>query len=52
MSTNEPQVCFTKEMQKDYTILIPNMAPLHFELLRALFNAYGYHVARRSLTPD
>lgn len=44
MSTNEPQVCFTKEMQKDYTILIPNMAPLHFELLRALFNAYGYHV--------
>ena len=44
MSTNEPQVCFTKEMQKDYAILIPNMAPLHFELLRALFNAYGYHV--------
>ena len=44
MSTNEAQARFTKEMQKDYTILIPNMAPLHFELLRALFNAYGYHV--------
>ena len=26
---------FTKEMKKDYTILIPQMAPIHFELLEA-----------------
>ena len=26
---------FTKEMKKDYTILMPQMAPIHFELLEA-----------------
>ena len=26
---------FTKEMRKDYTILIPQMAPIHFELLES-----------------
>ena len=27
------KVIFTKDMKKDYTILIPQMAPIHFELL-------------------
>lgn len=35
---------FTKEMRKDYTILIPQMAPIHFELLEAAVRSSGYHV--------
>ena len=26
---------FTKEMRREYTILAPNMAPIHFEMMRA-----------------
>ena len=33
---------FTKEMKKDYTILFPQMAPIHFELLEAAVNSVGY----------
>ena len=35
---------FTKEMKKDYTILIPQMAPIHFELLESAVKASGYNV--------
>ena len=35
---------FTKDMRKDYTILIPQMAPIHFELLETAVAASGYHV--------
>ncbi len=35
---------FTKEMRKDYTILMPQMAPIHFELLEAAVRASGYRV--------
>ena len=35
---------FTKEMRKDYTILIPQMAPIHFELLEAAVQSSGYKV--------
>ncbi len=38
------KVPFTKEMRKDYTILIPQMAPIHFELLEAAVEASGYNV--------
>ena len=31
-------------MKKDYTILIPNMAPIHFEILKNVFIQYGYRV--------
>lgn len=37
------KVPFTEEMRKDYTILCPQMSPIHFELLEAAFNACGYH---------
>ena len=33
---------FTKEMRKDYTILCPQMAPVHFELLESAIQASGY----------
>ena len=38
------KVIFTKDMKKDYTILIPQMAPIHFELLEAAVKSSGYHV--------
>ncbi len=43
---------FTKEMRKDYTILIPQMAPIHFELIEAAVSSCGYHVKLlRECTP-
>ena len=38
------RVIFTKEMRKDYTILCPQMSPVHFTLLQAAFNTAGYHL--------
>ena len=38
------RLLFTKEMKKDYTILAPNMLPIHFKLFENLFKAYGYKV--------
>lgn len=43
---------FTKEMKKDYTILIPQMAPIHFDLIESAVAASGYHVELlRECTP-
>ena len=36
------KVPFTKEMKKEYTILCPQMAPIHFELLEAAMQSLGY----------
>lgn len=38
------KILFTKEMKKDYTILAPNMLPIHFMLLKSIFRSYGYNV--------
>ncbi|MCB6413907.1 2-hydroxyacyl-CoA dehydratase [Faecalimonas umbilicata] len=38
------KVPFTKEMRKEYTILCPQMSPIHFELLEPAFRASGYKV--------
>ena len=38
------KIPFTKEMKKDYTILIPQMAPIHFELIEAAVSSCGYNV--------
>src|SRR5699024_1674227 len=35
---------FTKEMRKNYTILCPQMTPIHFDLLEPAFHSCGYHV--------
>lgn len=43
-SINAERVEFTKEMKKDYTILIPDMLPVHFKLLRNIFIQQGYRV--------
>ena len=41
---SQDKVVFTKEMAKDYTILIPMMCPIHFELLRGVFVNSRYKV--------
>lgn len=35
-------VRFTKDMRKSYTILIPQMSPIHFSLYETVFNSEGY----------
>ena len=35
-------VSFTKEMRRDYTILVPMMLALHFRLIVNVFRRYGY----------
>ena len=37
------KVPFTEEMRKDYTIICPQMSPIHFEVMESAFNACGYH---------
>ena len=42
--SNHNRVIFTEEMRKTYTILAPQMAPIHFELLEPAFKASGYNL--------
>lgn len=41
---NYNRVIFTKEMRENYTILCPQMSPIHFELIEPAFNAAGYNL--------
>jgi len=34
---------FTKEMKKEYTILVPTMLPMHFELMISFLRTHGYN---------
>jgi len=46
------KVEFTKEMKEEYTILIPQMAPIHFEIFEELLKSEGYKVKLlRECTP-
>jgi len=38
-----PKVQFTKEMRKTYTVLAPQMSPIHFDLVAQAFNSCGYN---------
>lgn len=38
------KVPFTKDMKKNYTILCPQMSPIHFDLLEPAFKAHGYNI--------
>lgn len=44
MADEMNRVEFTKEMKKDYTIITPNMAPIHFELIKNVLVNAGYNV--------
>lgn len=35
---------FTKEMKKDYTLLCPQMSPIHFDLLEPAIRSFGYRI--------
>jgi len=39
-----PKIVFTKEMRKTYTILAPEMSPIHFRLLEESFRLSGYNL--------
>ena len=34
---------FTEEMKKEYTILVPNMLPMHFKMIMRVMKNYGYN---------
>ncbi len=42
---NNYYVPFTKKMKRDYTILVPDMLPMHFSLIAKVMENYGYRVA-------
>jgi len=42
--TSIEKIAFTEEMRKTYTILCPQMSPIHFELLQPVFASCGYNV--------
>ncbi len=44
MENKQQYIPFTEEMKKEYTILAPNMLPLHFELLIRVMKQYGYNI--------
>ena len=35
---------FTKKMKKEYTILCPQMSPIHFDLIEVAFKTSGFHL--------
>ncbi len=45
VSTKHDRIVFTKKMKHSgYTILCPQMSPLHFDMFTTVFNSYGYNV--------
>ena len=43
-SSSHTRVVFTEEMRDTYTILAPQMSPIHFDLLEPALRMGGYHV--------
>ncbi|MCL2356470.1 MAG: 2-hydroxyacyl-CoA dehydratase [Defluviitaleaceae bacterium] len=39
-----PRIVFTQAMRKTHTILCPQMAPLHFDILQEAFRSEGYNM--------
>ncbi len=44
VSSSYNRVVFTKEMRQSYTILCPQMSPIHFELLEPAIRSFGYNL--------
>ena len=44
VSTSYNRVIFTKEMKKNYTLLCPQMSPIHFELIEPAIRSFGYNL--------
>ncbi len=43
-STDFEHVQFTEQMKKDYTILCPQMSPMHFQFLESAMQSEGYNL--------
>lgn len=43
LSYSKKRPVFTKEMKKTYTILAPQMSPIHFRILQSAFSSAGYN---------
>ncbi|MCR5656265.1 MAG: 2-hydroxyacyl-CoA dehydratase [Butyrivibrio sp.] len=43
-STALHRALFTEEMRKNYTILVPQMSPIHFDILEPALAACGYNI--------
>lgn len=44
VSSAYERVVFTEEMRKNYTILCPDMSPIHFNLLETAFRSCGFKI--------
>lgn len=44
VSSSYNRVVFTKEMRKNYTLLCPQMSPIHFDLLEPAIRSFGYNL--------
>ena len=44
VSSAYDRVVFTKEMKKDYTILCPQMSPIHFALIEPALKSCGFNI--------
>ena len=40
--TKDGRLLFTKEMRREYKILVPNMLPVHFKLFEKVLQKAGY----------
>ncbi len=43
-SSAHNRVIFTEEMRKNYTLLAPQMSPIHFRLIEPALRAHGYNI--------
>lgn len=44
VSSSYNRVVFTKSMKKEYTLLCPQMSPIHFDLIEPAIRSCGYHI--------
>ena len=44
VSSSYNRVMFTKDMKKNYTLLCPQMSPIHFELIEPAIRSFGYNL--------
>lgn len=42
--TAHHRVIFTEEMRKNYTVLVPQMSPIHFDILEPALSSCGYNL--------
>ena len=51
VDTAHHRVIFTEEMRKEYTVLVPQMSPIHFDILEPALASCGYKLKILPSTP-